>query len=133
MLVPAVAAWFVTCSPRLSYFGLQVALAFYLINLQEFAVQTSLSIARDRIVGILLGLFIMWLVFDQLWGAPAAVEMKRTFISNLRLMGQFAREPGSTDVRKALARSVALREAINTNMDKVRGLADGVLFEFGPS
>ena len=81
VLVTALASWFVTCSPRLSYFGLQVALAFYLINLQEFAVQTSLSIARDRIVGVLLGLFMMWLVFDQLWGAPAAVEMKRTFIS----------------------------------------------------
>jgi len=32
------------------------ALAFYLINLQDFAAQTSLSIARDRVVGILLGL-----------------------------------------------------------------------------
>jgi len=44
-----------TSSPRLSYFGLQAALAFYLINLQDFAAQTSLSIARDRVVGILLG------------------------------------------------------------------------------
>jgi hypothetical protein len=42
---------------------LQVALAFYLINLQNFGMETALSIARDRIVGILLGLF-MWLVFD---------------------------------------------------------------------
>ena len=47
-----------------------MALAFYLINLQEFAIQTSLSVARDRVVGILLGLFMMWLVFDQLWGVP---------------------------------------------------------------
>jgi multidrug resistance protein MdtO len=62
-----------TSSPRLSYFGVQVALAFYLIHPQEFTIQTSLSIARDRVVGVLLGLVIMWLVFDQLWGARAGV------------------------------------------------------------
>jgi multidrug resistance protein MdtO len=87
-LVTAVSSWFMTSSPRLSYFGVQVALAFYLIHLQEFTIQTSLSIARDRVVGILLGLIMMWLVFDRLWGAPAIVEMKRSFVSNLRLMAQ---------------------------------------------
>src|ERR1700758_2439505 len=84
--VTALAAWIMTSSPRLSYFGIQVALAFYLINLNEFKMQTSLAVARDRVVGILLGLFIMWLVFDQIWGAPAAVQMKKTFISNLQFI-----------------------------------------------
>jgi multidrug resistance protein MdtO len=37
---------------------------FCLINLQEFARQTSLAAARDRIVGVGLGLCMMWLVFD---------------------------------------------------------------------
>ena len=93
VLVTALASWLMTSSPRLSYFGVQVAVAFYLINVEEFAVQTSLSIARDRVAGVLLGLVMMWLVFDQLWGVPAAVEMKRRFISNLRLLAQLAREP----------------------------------------
>ena len=132
-LVTAASSWFMTSSPRLSYFGVQLAVAFYLIHLQEFTIQTSLSIARDRVVGILLGLIMMWLIFDQLWGARAAVEMKRTFILNLRLVAQFARQPALNDLRIALARSLALRETINTNLDKVNALADGVLFEFGPS
>ena len=131
--VTALSSWFMTSSPRLSYFGIQVALAFYLINLNEFKMQISLAVARDRVVGIVLGLSIMWLVFDQLWGAPAAVEMMGTFISNLRLLAQFAREPFSMDPKTAIARSLALRETIHTNLDKVRALADGVLFEFGPS
>jgi multidrug resistance protein MdtO len=131
MLVTVLSAWFMTCSPRLSYFGLQVALAFYLINVQEFAAQTSLSVARDRVVGVLLGLFIMWLVFDQLWGSPAAVEMKRTFISNLRLLAQLEREP--LPGREKTWSSSSLRETINANFDKVRSLADGVLFELGSS
>ena len=132
-LVTAVSSWFMTSSPRLSYFGVQFALAFYLIHLQEFTIQTSLSIARDRVVGILLGLITMWLVFDRLWGAPAIVEMKRSFVSNLRLMAQFAREPLSRDLRIAIGQTLALRETINANLDKTRALADSVLFEFGPS
>jgi len=133
VVVTAVSSWVLTSSPRLSYFGLQMALAFYLINLQEFKIQTSLEIARDRIIGIMLGLSMMWVVFDQLWGAPAVVEMKRTFISNLRFLAQFEREPFSEDPRIAIKRTIILRETINTNLDKVRALGDGVLLEFGPS
>jgi multidrug resistance protein MdtO len=133
IFVTALASWFMTSSPRLSYFGLQAALAYYLINVQEFSMQTSLSIARDRVVGILLGLFMMWLVFDQLWGASASLEVKRKFISILRLLAQFAREPLSKDLRVAAQRSDSLRETIDNSFDQVRALADGVLFEFGPS
>jgi multidrug resistance protein MdtO len=129
--VTALSAWFMTSSPRLSYFGIQVAVAFYLINVSEFKMQTSLEVARDRVVGILLGLFAMWLIFDKLWGVPAARELKETFISNLRLLAQFAREPVSKDPKAATARRYALGETINTNLDKVRALADGVLLEFG--
>jgi multidrug resistance protein MdtO len=131
--VTAFSAWFMTSSPRLSYFGIQVAVVFYLINLSEFKMQTSLEVARDRVIGILLGLFVMWLIFDQFWGVPAARELKETFISNLQLLAQFAREPGSKDLKGATARRFALGETINTNLDKVRALADGVLLEFGHS
>jgi multidrug resistance protein MdtO len=130
ILVTAFSSWFMTSSPRLSYFGLQVALAFYLINLQEFAMERSLSIARDRVVGVLLGLIIMWLVFDQLWAAPAGVEMKRTLVSSLRLLAELGRKPLPGEKSWS---SYSLRETISANFDKVRSLADGVLFELGPS
>jgi multidrug resistance protein MdtO len=131
--VMGAAAWVATSSPRLSYFGVQVAVAFCLITLQEFKIQTSLAVARDRVVGILLGLCMMWLAFDRLWSAPAGVEMKKAFVRSLRLLAQFAREPLSKDIRVAIERSYALRETINAQFDKVRSLADGVLFEFGSS
>jgi multidrug resistance protein MdtO len=133
LVVTIAAAWIATSSPRLSYFGVQVAIAFYLINLQEFRFQTSLEVTRDRILGIMLGLFMMWLFFDQLGGATAVVQMKRAFIANLRSLAQFAREPLSTDQRAAIERTYSLRETINKNFDQVRASADGVLFEFGPS
>src|SRR5580658_332087 len=134
ILVSALAAWFMTSSPRLSFFGLQMGAVFYVINInQKFARETSLSVARDRVAGVALGLLMMWLIFDQLWSSPASVAMRKTFISTLRLLAQFAREPVSADLRPAIQRTAALRDTINTKFDNVRSLADGVLLEFGPS
>jgi multidrug resistance protein MdtO len=133
VVVATAAAWVATSSPRLSYCGVQIAFAFFLINLQEFKIQTSLTVARDRVVGIFLGLFVMWLVFDHLWSAPAAVAMKKAFVSGLRLLAELTREPVSNDLRTAIQRCSALRDTINSQFDKVRAHADGVLFEFGPT
>ena len=49
------------------------------------------------------------------------------------MRSQFAKEPLSKDRRTAIAQSITLGEIINSNFDKVRALADGVLLEFGPS
>src|SRR5262249_8536758 len=119
--------------PRLSYLGVQLAFGFFLINLSEFKFQTSLAVARDRVVGILFGLVVMWLVFDQLWSTPAALAMRQAFAQNLRLLAQMAREPVPPIQGEALERSFFPRESINLQSDKVRSLADVVLFEFGPS
>jgi multidrug resistance protein MdtO len=73
----------------------------------------------------------MWLIFDQLWSAPAAIEMKRAFVSNLRWLAQLVKEP--LPEREKTWRSDSLRETIKANFDKVASLADAVLFEFGPS
>ena len=67
VVVMTLVSWVMTSSSRFSYFGFQIAVVFCLINLQEFARQTSLAAARDRIVGVGLGLCMMWLVFDRLW------------------------------------------------------------------
>jgi multidrug resistance protein MdtO len=75
----------------------------------------------------------MWLVFDQLWGTRASVEMKKAFVSNLRWLAEFQRQPLSEERKTAIERSYFLRDTINTSFDKVRSLEDGVLFEFGSS
>jgi multidrug resistance protein MdtO len=131
--VATAAARVATSSPRLSYCGVQIAFAFFLINLEKAKIQTSLTVARDRVAGILLGLFVMGLVYDQLWSTPAGIAMKKAFVSGLQLLAQFTREPVSGDLRTAIERSYSLRETINAQFDKVRSLADGVLFEFGPA
>lgn len=133
LVVSFTAAWFISSGPRLSYFGVQLAYAFFIVNLSDFKIQTSLTPARDRVIGILLGLAIMWLVFDRLWGAPGISELKGAFTSLLRDLAKLAREPLSGNLQIAIQRSYALRETVNNGFNKVRALADGVVLEFGPS
>ncbi len=59
--------------------------------------------------------------------------MRKHFASGLRLLAQLTSEPVSNDLRTALERSYSLRGELNTQFDEVRSLADGVLFEFGPT
>lgn len=127
----AFASWIATSTPRLSYFGLQVAVAFCLITVQEFRFQTSLTVARDRVLGILLGLLMMWLFFDQLWSQHAGDEMKRIFVESFRLLARLTRGTATEDLRLAIEETSELRAIINARLDTVRALADSVLFEFG--
>jgi multidrug resistance protein MdtO len=130
--VSVFSAWIMTSGPRLSYFGVQIAVAFYLINLQEYKFQTSLAVARDRVAGILLGLIAMWVIFDQLWGASALATMQRSFVSTLRLlaklMGPVSKTSGAT-----IEEAYRLREGISTNFEELRQQADGLMLEFGSS
>jgi multidrug resistance protein MdtO len=129
--VTAVAAWFATSSPRLSYMGIQIALAFYLINLEEFTIQTSLAIGRDRVAGILLGLSIMWIVFDQIGAKQAAQEMIEVFTANLRLFAQFTVQSTKADPESDIKRIRRMRDKIFSNFQTVSAQADAIPFEFG--
>ena len=129
--VTALAAWIATASPRLSYLGVQLALAFFLINVQEFTIQTSLGIARDRVFGVLLGLMSMWLIFDRLWVRNAADEMQALFANNLDLLAEFSEQLLLEDRNLAVKRIRQLRLQINNGFQAVNAQADAILFEFG--
>jgi multidrug resistance protein MdtO len=130
--VTAVAAWFITSSPRLSYFGAQFALAFYFIQLRGPSPQTNLAIARDNTMGILLGLMMMWLVFETLGAKPAVQVMRELFAENLHLMAEYAR-PWPHGKPADLQKIRTMREKISQNFLGVSSQADAVLFEIGRS
>jgi multidrug resistance protein MdtO len=132
-IVTAISAWIATATARLSYLGVQLALAWYLINLQEFTIQSSLAIARDRIVGVLLGLMCMWLVFDRLWVRDALQEMQSAFSRNLQMFAELVEQALKPDREEAAKRAVQLRDQINDGFNLVKAQSDAVLFEFGPS
>lgn len=130
--VTAAAAWVATASTRLSYCGLQIAFAFYLVNVNEFRIQLSLSIARDRVMGVLLGIFMMWLVFERLHPKTAVKQMVETFTLNLGLLARLAEAARAVHEAGDVTRVRRLRAQIYDNFGAVNAQADAVPFEIGP-
>ena len=127
----AIAAWVGTSSSRLSYCGIQMAFAFYLVHVSDFAIQTSLTIARDRVLGVLLGVTMMWLVFDRFRPKKAVHGMVDTFIANLRLLRGLATADIKAQNKEAIAAVRRLRDTIAANFTAVNAQADAVPFEVG--
>jgi hypothetical protein len=63
----ALAGWVAAGSERISYAGLQIALAFFMCIFQGFAPDTNFETIRNRVVGILLGILVSSVVFYNLW------------------------------------------------------------------
>ena len=130
--VTALCSWIATASPRLSFAGLQTAFAFYITQLRTFGPQTSLTVARDDVAGILLGLGAMWLCFDRFWVRDTSFYIRRLFIDNLRRIADVSRQVvGSGNLPDAVNTARIERNAINNQFDLIRNESDGLFFEFG--
>jgi len=129
--VSTIAAWIATASSRLSYCGFQIAVAFYFIHLNDFTIQTSLTIGRDRTVGVLLGIVMMWLAFERLQPITAADEMLRTFTRNLRSLAELAVYTLRPHDAASIVGIRRLRNKIFSNFSTVAAQSDAVPFELG--
>jgi multidrug resistance protein MdtO len=87
----ALAAWVNFGTPRLSYAGYQTGLAFYKTTLHDFGPSVNLTVFRDRMVGVALGLAVFGLVEHVLWPLRAADRMRERMADVLRSLANLAR------------------------------------------
>jgi multidrug resistance protein MdtO len=126
----AIAAWFATSSPRLSFFGVQMALAFFFVNLQDFRVETDLTIARDKSMGVLLGILAMGFIFDRIMTKNDVEQLQKLLVRNVRLLAQLAVSPVVRGRALAASQMGRLPSQINDSFAGMESQTDAVRFEF---
>ena len=142
-LVSFVAAW-IARSAHLGYVGLQLAFSFYLTVFQEyafpmgktgerahidmahnFAAPVVMTPGRDRLLGVLLALLVMWAVFHRIHPERAVEKMRRELAQLLRLVAEALPLFG----KGASGRITALRDQAETIVVEVRALAEAIPYE----
>ena len=111
-----VGAWVSTGPERISYAGVQVALAFLLIVIQGFGPSLSFDTGRGRIFGILLGNLVVYLIFTRIWPAPVELDVRRRLADTLGQLARLARFP--PEKRRAIGSPAAV-EALAGKCDEM--------------
>jgi len=124
-----IGSWVATSGPRIAFSGFQIVLAYSLVNLNRFTINTSLVPARDAVLGIALGVAAMWLVFDHLWAQTSSASVRSLFLGTLRSAANF-RPVLAGSYREVNQQLTAESSKIIRDIDKLRDLAD--LYDFEP-
>ena len=83
-------AWVAGGSPRISYAGFQIAFAFFLCAMQGATPAFDMSVARDRVIGILFGNLVVFLIFTNIWPVTVTGRIDAAMASLLRKLGGIA-------------------------------------------
>jgi multidrug resistance protein MdtO len=113
----ALAAGYVSAgSERISYAGFQMAFAFFLCVIQGPSPAFDLSTARDRVIGILIGNVVSYLLFTNLWPISVGKRIDPAIAALLRRLA--ALMTADKSARPALASQAQSELAeIETDID----------------
>lgn len=114
-VVSLLAAWIKTGDERIAYAGFQIGLAFYLTDLKGYGPTADMATARDRIVGIMLGNFITYMMFTSFWPSSAYDHLG----SSLRKLAECLKKQGKAQaiqekIEAAIRSQAALAESERT-------------------
>ncbi len=108
------AGWVAKGSPRVSYAGSQIGISFGLVALMTPIIPSQIVEPRDRLVGVLLGTIVMWLVFTRIWPVDTIAAQKQAVANLLRKAGELvllAIDGSPANVKSSKVRE--LRDSIN--------------------
>src|SRR5271154_1466080 len=130
-VIAFIAGW-IAGGSRFNYIGLQLVFAFYVVAFEGFSAPTELAPARDRFVGILFAIIIMWFVFDQLWPVRTVTAMRRSLADVLRSAASLLLLINNVKERDQVLRETgSLRDRVGKNISALRTMSEVVEYEFG--
>ncbi len=128
----AVAAWVNFGTPRISYGGYQIGLAFYKAVLQDFGPASSATVVRDRLIGVFFGLMVFSTVEQMLWPVRARDALRARVAEIMHLLAELGRTGTSSAPPSVTNHTVdSWRRQISLKVEEVQGLIESSKFELG--
>jgi multidrug resistance protein MdtO len=125
----AAAAWLNFGSPRISYAGNQLGLAFYIAVL-HFGPSTNLTAIRDRMIGIAFGLIVFGIVEHLLWPVRAANTLRLRVGELMHLLAELARTEASGEAQALASKdATSWRRQISIKVEEIQTLIESSKFE----
>jgi multidrug resistance protein MdtO len=130
--VSFIGAW-VAGSSYYGYIGLQIVFSFNLLAFEGFSAPDQMTPARDRLLGILLGLIVMFFIFHQVRPERTLDTMRKSLARVLGMEAEIVRQMSleSADAVPS-ERIIQLRTQVERMVAAVHGFADVVQYEFEP-
>jgi len=109
-------AWIAVGSPRIAYAGFQLAFAFLLCVLQGPGPSFDKVVARDRVIGILLGNAVSYLVATRLLPNSVAPRVDRALQTVAQKLGALLHSPDHWGRQRLSAETNALLSGIENDI-----------------
>ncbi len=109
--------WIAGGSPRIAYAGFQLTFAFFLCVIQGSGPQFDLTVARDRVIGILIGNGAIYLIFVTVWPVSIARRIDPGIAGLFCGLALIARLPRHGARRDALPAAHAAVARVETDLD----------------
>ncbi len=117
--------WVAKGSPRISYAGSQIGISFGLVMLMTSTIPDGIVEPRNRLMGVLLGMVVMWFVFTRLWPVDTLPAQKKAIAGLLQTGSKLVlltADASPTNARSAKVRE--LRQAMNGGIKQAEDQAD---------
>ncbi|HTQ69870.1 MAG TPA: FUSC family protein [Acidocella sp.] len=115
-LASLAAAWVAAGDARIAYAGFQIAFAFFLCVIQGSGPSFDMVTARDRIIGILLGNVVVYVIFTKLWPVSVVNRIGPGITALLRKFGAML-TAGNKGAALAASEAQAALVALERDLD----------------
>ena len=128
--VHGLAAWISAGNDRISYMGLQIALAFDLGFLQGYGPPENIDPLRDRFIGIVIGICIATTVFALIWPESADLSARERLAACLRTIARLLRVGrGSNGSKNRSSQREQLELEIASRLSEANSYEEQAAFE----
>jgi multidrug resistance protein MdtO len=112
-----VSAWIAAGRSRISYAGFQMAFAFFLCVIQGPGPSFDLTTARDRVIGILLGNIVVYVIFANIWPVSVGKRIDPAFAALLRRLSGLLTVPSKSTRRSEAPEAQEMLAGIERDLD----------------